>query len=50
MQRFHELLARPQRAQRLTVGPDDFPFKAKTRCHRRGDSVRKVTLTNALRR
>jgi hypothetical protein len=34
---------------RLTVGPEDFPFKAKTRGHRRGDSVRKVSLKNALR-
>jgi hypothetical protein len=35
---------------RLTVEPDDFPFKSKTRGHRRGDSVRKVWLKNALRR
>jgi hypothetical protein len=34
---------------RLTVEPDDFPFKGKTRGHRRGDSVRKVSLKNALR-
>jgi hypothetical protein len=34
---------------RLSVEPDDFPFKAKTRGHRRGDSVRKVSLKNALR-
>jgi hypothetical protein len=34
---------------RLTVGPDDFPFRRKTRGHRRGDSVRKVWLKNALR-
>jgi hypothetical protein len=34
---------------RLTVSPDDFPLKAKTRGHRRGDSVRKVSLKNALR-
>jgi hypothetical protein len=34
---------------RLTVEPEDFPFKAKTRGHRRGDSVRKVSLRNALR-
>ena len=34
---------------RLTVGPDDCPFRRKTRGHRRGDSVRKVWLKNALR-
>jgi len=34
---------------RLAVEPDDFPFKTKTRGHRRGDSVRKVWLKNALR-
>jgi hypothetical protein len=34
---------------RLAVEPDDFPFKRKTRGHRRGDSVRKVSLRNALR-
>ena len=34
---------------RLTVEPDDFPFKGKTRSHRRGDSVRKVWLKHALR-
>jgi hypothetical protein len=34
---------------RLTVEPEDFPFKAKTRGHRRGDSVRKVWLKNGLR-
>ena len=34
---------------RLTVEPDDFPFKANTRGHRRGDSVRKVWLKHALR-
>jgi hypothetical protein len=34
---------------RLTVEPDDFPFKGETRGHRRGDSVRKVWLKNALR-
>jgi hypothetical protein len=33
----------------LTVEPSDFPFKGKTRGHRRGDSVRKVSLKNALR-
>jgi hypothetical protein len=33
----------------LRVEPDDFPFKRKTRGHRRGDSVRKVSLKNALR-
>jgi hypothetical protein len=34
---------------RLAVEPDDFPFKQQTRGHRRGDSVRKVSLKNALR-
>jgi hypothetical protein len=34
---------------RLAVGPDDFPFKADTRGHRRGDSVRNVWLKHALR-
>jgi hypothetical protein len=34
---------------RLTVSPDDFPFRRKTRGHRRGDSVRKVALLHALR-
>lgn len=34
---------------RLVVEPDDFPFKRQTRGHRRGDSVRKVSLKNALR-
>jgi hypothetical protein len=34
---------------RLTVEPEDFPFKEKTRGHRRGDSVRKVSLKHALR-
>jgi hypothetical protein len=34
---------------RLTVEPNDFPFKGKTRGHRRGDSVRKVWLKHALR-
>jgi hypothetical protein len=34
---------------RLAVDPDDFPFKSKTRGHRRGDSVRKVWLKHALR-
>jgi hypothetical protein len=34
---------------RLTVEPDDFPFRAKTRGHRRGDSVRKVSLRHAFR-
>jgi hypothetical protein len=33
----------------LAVQPDDFPFKANTRGHRRGDSVRKVWLKHALR-
>jgi hypothetical protein len=33
----------------LTVEPEDFPYKGKTRGHRRGDSVRKVSLKNALR-
>jgi hypothetical protein len=34
---------------RLTVEPEDFPFKEKTRGHSRGDSVRKVSLKHALR-
>jgi hypothetical protein len=34
---------------RLTLEPDDFPFKERTLGHRRGDSVRKVSLKNALR-
>jgi hypothetical protein len=34
---------------RITVGPEDFPFKSKTRGHQRGDSVRKVWLKNAFR-
>jgi hypothetical protein len=34
---------------RLTVEPDDFPFRSKTRGHQRGDSVRKVWLKHALR-
>jgi hypothetical protein len=34
---------------RLSVKPEDFPFKAETRGHRRGDSVRKVSVKHALR-
>ena len=34
---------------RLRVSPDEFPFKAKTLGHRRGESVRRVALRNALR-
>jgi hypothetical protein len=34
---------------RLTLEPEDFPYKRKTRGHRRGDSVRKVSLKHALR-
>jgi hypothetical protein len=34
---------------RLTVEPDDFPFKNQTRGHRRGESVRSVVVRNALR-
>jgi hypothetical protein len=34
---------------RLTLEPEDFPYKGKTRGHRRGDSVRKVSLKHALR-
>jgi hypothetical protein len=33
----------------LRVEPHDFPFKGRTRGHRRGDSVRKVSLKHALR-
>jgi hypothetical protein len=38
----------PPRA-RLTVEPDDFPLRSRTRGHRRGDSVRKVSILHALR-
>ena len=34
---------------RLTVEPDDFPFRSRTRGHRRGESVRSVSLRHALR-
>jgi hypothetical protein len=34
---------------RLTVEPGDFPFRSRTRRHRRGESVRSVSLRNALR-
>lgn len=34
---------------RLTIEPGDFPFKDQTRRHRRGESVRRVALRNALR-
>jgi hypothetical protein len=34
---------------KLHVSPDDFPFKGKTLGHRRGESVRRVALRNALR-
>lgn len=34
---------------RLTVEPEDFPFKRQTRGHRRGESVRRVVMRNALR-
>jgi hypothetical protein len=39
--------ARPR--AKLHVAPEDFPFKAKTIGHRRGESVRRVALRNALR-
>ena len=32
---------------RLTIEPDDFPYRTATRGHRRGESVRSVTLRNA---
>ena len=46
-----ELVARqPVRPRaRLRIAPVDFPFKGKTRGHRRGESVRRVALRNALR-
>lgn len=34
---------------RLAIEPDDFPFKRQTRGHRRGESVRRVSLRNAFR-
>jgi hypothetical protein len=34
---------------RLTVSPDDFPLRSRTRGHRRGDSVRKTAVLHALR-
>jgi hypothetical protein len=34
---------------RLTVQPDDFPFKAQTRGHRKGATPRSVSIRNALR-
>jgi len=34
---------------RLAVDPDDFPLRSRTRGHRRGDSVRKVSIRNVLR-
>src|SRR5207245_1523685 len=34
---------------RLSVSPDDFPLRSRTRGHVRGDSVRKVALLHALR-
>jgi hypothetical protein len=34
---------------RLTISPDDFPLRSKTRGHGRGDSVRKVAVRHALR-
>jgi hypothetical protein len=34
---------------RLAVSPDDFPLRAKTRGHRRGESVRRVSIRHALR-
>ena len=33
----------------LTVEPEDFPFRAQTRGHRRGESVRSVSIRNVLR-
>jgi len=34
---------------RLAVEPQDFPFKQQTRGHRKGESVRSVSIRNALR-
>lgn len=34
---------------RLTIEPDDFPYRTATRGHRRGESVRSVTLRNLFR-
>ena len=34
---------------KLHVSPDDFPFRERTLGHRRGESVRRVALRNALR-
>ncbi len=42
-----EVPVRPR--ARLTVEPDDFPLRARTRAHQRGESVRSVSLRNALR-
>jgi hypothetical protein len=42
-----EVRVRPR--ARLTVKPDDFPFKDRTRGHRRGESVRSVVWRNVLR-
>ncbi len=46
-----ELISRvPVRPRaRLTVDPSDFPFMRETRGHRRGESVRSVTLRNLFR-
>ncbi len=42
-----EVPVRPR--ARLVVEPDDFPFKAATRGHRQGESVRSVVWRNAVR-
>jgi len=42
-----EVSVRPR--ARLVVEPDDFPFKDRTRSHRRDESVRSVVWRNALR-
>ena len=42
-----EVAVRPR--ARLTIEPDDFPFRAATRGHRRGESVRRVAVRHALR-
>ena len=40
----------PVRARaRVTVEPDEFPFKDRTRSHRKGDTPRTVAIRNALR-
>jgi hypothetical protein len=42
-----EVPVRPR--ARVLVEPDDFPLRSRTRGHRRGESVRSVSLRNAVR-